>query len=118
MEFGEIESNQQKSLFTAVCLFLIGDCYFGIYITSGFVEGLGQQFQIFVRTLDTIKWRFGSIAHCHALQTAPARGRRSSDFNNRLLFSHNPIACDMGIFTMPLMWGYVDYGIRVHWLYT
>jgi hypothetical protein len=44
-----------------------------------------------VRTLDTIKWRFGSIAHFHALQTAPDRGRRSSDFNNRLPFSHNPI---------------------------
>jgi len=44
MEFGEIESYQQQSLFAAICLFLIGDCDFRIHIASGFIEGLGQQF--------------------------------------------------------------------------
>ena len=70
MEFREIERNQQKRFFTAILLLAIGESNFGFYIASGFLERFRQQRQIFVRTLDTVKWRFGSVTHFHALLIA------------------------------------------------
>src|SRR5947208_2604626 len=94
MEFREIERNQQKRFFTAIRLLAIGKTNFGFYIASGFLERFRKQLQIFVRTLDTVKWRFGSITHVHALLIARSLlAGGSLEILSYPLFSHN---CNRG----------------------
>jgi hypothetical protein len=70
IQFRQIKRNQEKRLFAPVGTFTLGDRNFSVNITPGFVEGFGQESNILVGPLDTVKWRFGLVAHKHAFPTS------------------------------------------------
>ncbi len=72
VELSEIKGNQQQCFFSAVSAFPFGRNDLGFYIPTRFVQGFRQQGHVFVRTLDTVKRRFGLVAHRHAFPTTPA----------------------------------------------
>lgn len=70
IQFGQIKGNQEKRLFATVGAFALGNRNFSVNITPGFIEGFGQERNILVGPLDTVKWRFGLVAHKHAFPTS------------------------------------------------
>jgi len=70
IQFRQIKGNQKKRLFATVGTFTFGNRNFGVNVTTGFIEGFGQESNILVGPLDTVKWRFGLVAHKHAFPTS------------------------------------------------
>jgi len=75
VELGEVVGNQEESFFTAVRTILLGRGDFFFHVAPGFIHGFGKHPNILVRPLDTVKRRFGFVAHIPPFRPpAPAGG--------------------------------------------
>ncbi len=63
VQFGQVVGDQKESFFAAVGTILLGGGNFLFDVAARFVHGFGEHPNVFVRALDTVKRRFGLIAH-------------------------------------------------------
>ncbi len=73
IELGEIVRDQEERFFAAIGSIVLRSRNLLFHIAAGFIDGFGEQSYILVRPLNTVKRRFGLIAHKHALSTACLR---------------------------------------------
>ena len=73
VELGEIERNQQEGLFAPLGSLAIRSRDVLFHVAARFIERLGKQGYILVRTLDAVERCFGLIAHSIAFPTARHR---------------------------------------------
>src|ERR1019366_2302603 len=86
-ELSGVVGSQEGPFFTAVPTVVLGRGDLFFHVAAGFIHGFGEHAHILVRTLDTIKRRFGFLAHRTAFRPpAPAGGPakiRCSSFSHK-----------------------------------
>ena len=66
MQFGQIIGNQKKGFFSAIRTLALSGDQFGLHFPASLIQSFREHSNILVRTLDTVKRRFGLVAHKYA----------------------------------------------------
>src|SRR5262249_4640120 len=87
IQLGKIVGDQQECLLAAVSAFALRRDNFRFHVAPGLVYGFREHRHVFVGPLDTVKRRFGLVAHKHAFPTSlpPSAALSKSGFNYSLI---------------------------------